>query len=140
MRRATTLAAALGGTVLAFGTQGSTGGLRYPDARRSAQVDDYHGTKVADPYRWLEELDAPETRAWIEAENKLTFDWLAEVPERAALRERLTKLTNFERFGAPKKRGGRYFFTRNDGLQNQAVLYVADTLDGPARVLLDPNT
>ncbi|HEX8144352.1 MAG TPA: prolyl oligopeptidase family serine peptidase [Pyrinomonadaceae bacterium] len=113
--------------------------LSYPVARRGDQVDDYHGTKVADPYRWLEDLDSAETRAWVEAENKLTFDYLKRIPERAAIKERLTKLWNYERYGIPYKEGGRYFYTRNDGLQNQSVLYTVTTLEGEPRVLLDPN-
>ncbi len=111
----------------------------YPAAPTSNQVDDYHGKKIADPYRPLENPDAPETRAWIEAENRLTEAWLEGVPERRAIRERLTKLWNYERWGAPFREGGFYFFTRNDGLQNQDVLYVLDRLDGTPRVLLDPN-
>src|SRR3954452_22256654 len=94
----------------------------YPEARKSEQVDDYHGTKVADPYRWLEDLDSAETRAWVEAENKLTFDYLNQIPERAAIKARLTKLWNYERYDIPFKEGGRYFYKKNDGLQNQSVL------------------
>src|ERR1700726_86898 len=93
--------------------------LTYPQARRSDQVDDYHGTKVADPYRWLEDTDSAETHAWVEAENKLTFGYLKQIPERAALKARLTTLWNYERYGVPFKEGGRYFYTKNDGLQNQ---------------------
>jgi prolyl oligopeptidase len=114
--------------------------LTYPAAPRSEQVDDYHGEKVADPYRWLEDVDSAQTKAWVEAENKLTFGYLEQIPQRAAIKERLTQLWNFERYGVPVKRGGKFFYTRNDGLQNQAVLYVADTLDARPRVLLDPNT
>jgi prolyl oligopeptidase len=113
--------------------------LSYPTARRADQTDDYYGTKIADPYRWLEDPDSDETRAWIEAENKLTFDWLAQIPARENIKKRLTELWNYERFGLPAKRGGRYFYTRNDGLQNQSVLYVADSLQGKPRLLLDPN-
>ena len=112
----------------------------YPPARRSDQTDDYHGTVVADPYRWLEDPDAPESREWIEAENALTFGFLDTIPARDALRERLTKLWDYERYGMPHLQGGRYFYGRNDGLQNQGVVYVADTLDDEGRVLLDPNT
>jgi prolyl oligopeptidase len=112
----------------------------YPPARRADQTDDYHGTVVADPYRWLEDPDSPETRAWIEAENALTFDFLAQVPAREKIRERLTTLWDYERFGMPYLEGGRYFYGRNDGLQPQSVLYVSETLDGEPRVLLDPNT
>jgi len=112
----------------------------YPATRKAEQVDDYHGTKVADPYRWLEDDNSAETKAWVEAENKVTAAFLDAVPERAAIRERLTKLWNYERFGVPQRQGGRYFFTRNSGLQNQRVLYVAESPDAPPRVLLDPNT
>lgn len=114
--------------------------LSYPDAARGDQVDDYHGEKVADPYRWLEDVDSAQTKTWVEAENKLTFGYLEHIPQRAEIKERLTQLWNFERFGLPVKRGGKYFYTRNDGLQNQAVLYVADSLEGEPRVLIDPNT
>jgi prolyl oligopeptidase len=113
--------------------------LPYPAPPQSDQVDDYHGTKIADPFRKLEEPDAAETRAWIEAENKLTAEFLQAVPARKPLRERLTALWNYVRYGTPTVRGGRYFYSRNDGLQNQAVLYVAESLEGEPRVLLDPN-
>ncbi len=111
----------------------------YPDARRSDQTDDYHGTKVADPYRWLEDTDSAETHAWVEAENKLTFGYLDKIPYRQSIRDRLTKLWNYERFGVPEEEGGRYFFQHNTGLQNQSVLLVADSLHAEPRVLLDPN-
>ena len=114
--------------------------FEYPSTHRSDQVDDYHNTTVADPYRWLEDVDSQETRDWVKAQNQLTFSYLEQIPARPKIRERLTKLWNYERFGLPVKRGASYFFTRNDGLQNQSVLHVAETLDGPARVLLDPNT
>jgi prolyl oligopeptidase len=117
-----------------------TSTLVYPQARRSDQVDDYHGTKVADPYRWLEDTDSAETKAWVEAENKLTFRYLEQIPYRQAIHDRLTKLWNYERFGVPEQEGGRYFFQHNDGLQNQNVLLVAESLDAEPRVLLDPNT
>ncbi|HET6883988.1 MAG TPA: prolyl oligopeptidase family serine peptidase [Pirellulales bacterium] len=113
--------------------------LQYPAARRDDQVDDYHGTKVPDPYRWLEDPDSPETRAWIEAENRLTFSVLEEIPQRESIRKRLTELWNYEKFGVPTARGGRYFYSRNDGLQNQSVLYWAPSLDAEPRTLLDPN-
>ncbi len=112
----------------------------YPAAPTAEVVDEYHGTKVPDQYRPLEDPDAPATRAWIEAENKVTFDFLAKIPARAALKERLTTLWNYEKFSAPSKEGGRYFYLRNSGLQNQSVLYTSDSLDGAPRVLLDPNT
>ena len=114
--------------------------LNYPVANKVDQVDDYHGVKVADPYRWLEDPDSPDSRAWIEAENKVTFDYLEKIPERQAIHERLKELWNYERFTTPGKQGGRYFFTRNSGLQNQNVVYWLDKLNGEPKELLDPNT
>jgi prolyl oligopeptidase len=111
----------------------------YPPARKSNQVDDYHGVKVADPYRWLEDPDSAESRVWIEAQNKLTFGYMDQIPERAKIKDRITKLWNYERYGMPYKGGERYFFLRNDGLQNQSALYTMDSLEGSPRVLLDPN-
>lgn len=112
----------------------------YPPAHRGPVVDDYHGTKVADPYRWLEDLDSPATRAWVEAENRLTFGFLDQLPERAYFRRRLTELWDYPRVGLPFKEGGRYFFSKNSGLQNQPVLYVQEGLRAEPRVLVDPNT
>src|SRR4026209_1512162 len=86
----------------------------FPAAPRGDQVDDYHGEKVADPYRWLEDVDSAQTQAWGGGEKKLTFGSLAQIPQRAAIKERLTQLWNFERYGVPAKRGGKYFYTRND--------------------------
>ncbi len=114
--------------------------ISYPPARKRDQVDEYHGVKVADPYRWLEDLDSEETRAWVEAQNKLTFSFLEEIPARPKLRDRLTRLWNYEKYGVPFKEGGNYFYTRNSGLQNQSVLYTVTSIDGQPRVLLDPNT
>jgi prolyl oligopeptidase len=119
---------------------GSQEKLTYPVAKKVAQVDDYHGTKVADPYRWLEDPDSPDSRAWIDAENKLTFSYLEQIPERKAIKDRLTELWNYERFTAPEQESGRYFFTRNTGLQNQNVVYWLDKLNGEPKMLLDPNT
>ena len=114
--------------------------LTYPAARKDDQSDNYHGATVADPYRWLEDPDTPESRAWIEAENALTFGFLETIPARERIAQRLTTLWNYERYGAPSLQGGRYFYGKNDGLQNQSVLYVAESLDAEPRVLLDPNT
>jgi prolyl oligopeptidase len=114
--------------------------LIYPQARRSDQVDDYHGAKVADPYRWLEDTDSAETHAWVEAEDKVTFGYLEQLSYRQAIHDRLTKLWNYERFTVPEQEGGRYFFQHNNGLQNQNVLFVAESLNAEPRVLLDPNT
>ncbi len=112
----------------------------YPNTPTVDVVDDYHGTRVADPYRWLEDVDSPETRAWVEAQNRVTFSWLEQIPTRAALRERLTALWDYPRYDTPFRKHGRYFYFKNDGLQNQAVLYMQAALDAPPTVLLDPNT
>ena len=114
--------------------------LVYPKAKTVDQVDDYHGTKVADPYRWLEDADSPDTKAWVEQEDKLTFGYLDRIPYRGAIRERLLKLWNYERFTTPEQENGRYFYQHNNGLQNQNVLLVAESLQAEPRVLLDPNT
>jgi len=120
------------------GAQTAAPTLKYPVAAKGTQVDDYHGVKIADPYRWLEDTDSPETKAWVEAENAVTFGYLNGIPERAAIRNRLTQLWNYARYGAPTKSGGRYFQYQNTGLQNQSVLFVRDGNSG-WRVLVDPN-
>ena len=114
--------------------------LTYPAAARGTQVDDYHGTTIADPYRWLEDVDAPATKAWVDAENKLTDSFMATIPERPAIKNRLTQLWNYARYSAPFKENDRYFYFQNTGLQNQSVLYVQDGRNATPRVLLDPNT
>lgn len=113
--------------------------FHYPQAPRSATVDDYHGTRVADPYRPLEDPDAPATRAWVEAENAITFAFLEKIPRREAIRSRLKALWDYEKFSPPSVEGGRYFYSHNTGLQNQSVLLTADALDAAPRTLLDPN-
>ena len=117
----------------------ATAPAAYPKPKTVEQVDDYHGTRVADPYRWMEDLDSAEVAAWVAAENEVTDAFLATVPERQAIAERLAALWNFERYDPPAREGGRYFFTKNDGLQNQAVLYSLDSLSAEPRVLIDPN-
>ena len=114
--------------------------ITYPKTRKEDVVDEYFGTKVADPYRWLEDDNAPETKAWVVEQNRVTSAFLAGIPRRGQIRERLAKIWNYERFGEPSERGGRFFWTYNSGLQNQRVLYTADSLDATPRVLLDPNT
>src|SRR6266516_2060490 len=116
-----------------------TPSVAYPVTRKTNVVDDYNGVKVADPYRWLEDDNAPETKAWVDAQNKITFAYLQNIAELPAIRARLTKLWNYERYGVPFKEGGRYFFTKNDGLQNQSVLFTMASLDAQPTVLLDPN-
>ncbi|MCI0617980.1 prolyl oligopeptidase family serine peptidase [bacterium] len=111
----------------------------YPTSRKSNVSDEIHGIKVPDPYRWLEDLDSEETCKWIEEQNKVTFEVLEKIPEREKIRERLTQLWDYEKFGVPHREGNRYFFSKNDGLQNQSVLYTSDSLRDKPRVLLDPN-
>ncbi len=113
--------------------------LTYPAAARGTQVDVYNGASIADPYRWLEDVDAPATTAWVAAQNRLTDSFLATIPERPAIKNRLTELWNYQRFSAPFKQNGRYFYFQNTGLQNQNILYVQDGKNAPPRVLLDPN-
>ena len=114
--------------------------LTYPTAHRGDHVDEYHGVRVADPYRWLESTDSPESRAWIDAQVSLTTRYLDALAERPRIRKRIEQVWNYERYGVPFEEGGRYFYTKNDGLQAQSVLYVADSLEAAPRVLLDPNT
>ncbi|OYY88688.1 MAG: S9 family peptidase [Sphingomonas sp. 28-66-16] len=118
-----------------------TAPLSYPQTRRVDQVDDQFGIKVADPYRWLENdvRTDPEVKAWVDAENAVTNAYLATLPGRDLFKARLTQLLDYERFGIPVKKGGRYFYSHNSGLQNQAVLFVRDSVDGAGRVLIDPN-
>jgi prolyl oligopeptidase len=113
--------------------------LRYPQSQTVDQKDFYHGTEVADPYRWLENPDSPESRAWIEAQNELTFNFLQEIGLREPIRKRLTELWDYEKYGIPFEQGDRYFYFKNDGLQNQSVLYTLNTLEDEPRELLDPN-
>ena len=116
--------------------------LTYPDTKRVDQVDDYHGTKVPDPYRWLEQdaRTSTEVAGWVTAENKVTQGWLAQVPQREPIKKRLTTLWNYERFSAPFQDGGHWFFTQNTGLQNQSVLFMTDSLGAAPTMVLDPNT
>jgi prolyl oligopeptidase len=124
---------------LLLATGAAASALSYPPSRRGEVVDDYFGTKVADPYRWLEDVDSAETAAWVQAQDKLSLPFLQALPERDALHKRLTELWNYERYGVPVRKAGRLFFSRNDGLQNQSVLYVQDRDDAPPRPLIDPN-
>ena len=118
--------------------------VKYPATRKSDQADDYFGTKVPDPYRWLETLDSPETKAWVTAQNEVTFGFLKQLPARDKIRERLTKIWNYERYGVPQQEGEMLYFSKNDGLQNQAVLYAQPAAQASAAgaqptLLLDPN-
>ena len=122
----------------AVATQART--IDYPDARRVDTVDTYFGTQVPDPYRWLEDDNSAETAAWVKAQNKLTEGYLSKIPFRKKVKKRITELANFEKVGAPFKIKDKYYFFKNDGLQNQSCLYVRDNLDGQPRLVLDPNT
>lgn len=132
------------GFVICSGTilSAQEGNLVYPKTRTVEQVDDFHGTAVADPYRWLENdvRTDKEVADWVSAQNKVTFSYLESIPQRETIRERMTELWNYEKIGTPFRRGGRYYFFRNDGLQNQSVLWMQETLESEASVLLDPNS
>jgi len=113
----------------------------YPVTKRVDHTDDYHGTTVADPFRWLEDdvRESDDVAKWVEEQNKVTFAYLESLLERQAIEDRLTELWDYEKYSAPFKHGGRYYFSKNDGLQNQSVLYVQQTLDDGPEVLIDPN-
>ena len=112
----------------------------YPNSKRTDHVDTYFGVSVPDPYRWLEDENAPETKAWVEAQNRLTFSYLEKIPYRQKIKSRLEQLIDYPRYGAPFRNGDYFFFLKNDGLQNQSVLYMQKGLEGAAAVLIDPNT
>ena len=111
----------------------------YPKIKKDDVVDDYHGTEIADPYRWLEDDHSGETKDWVKAQNQVTFNYLEQIPYRKAIEKRLEDLWNYERFSTPFKEGGQYYFFKNDGLQNQSVMFTQKTLDGKPQLVLDPN-
>jgi prolyl oligopeptidase len=113
--------------------------LQYPNTRKVGHVDTYHGVKVADPYRWLEDDNSAETARWVEEQNKVTFGYLEKIPYRTKIKDRLTQLYNYPKYSSPSRRGEYFFFSKNDGLQNQSVLYIQKGLDGKPEVLIDPN-
>ena len=113
--------------------------FNYPQSAKIDQVDHYHGVEVADPYRWLEDPNSQSTQDWIKAQNELTFNYLTKIPVRGKIQQRLTQLWDYEKYGIPFKRGEGYFYSKNDGLQNQSILYTLTNLDGEPRVLIDPN-
>lgn len=115
-------------------------GLHYPKAEKDGTVDIYYGTRVADPYRWLENDTSRQTMAWVEAENRVTNEYLSRIPLRKRLLKRMTELSSYEKVSAPAKHNGKWYFSKNSGLQNQSVVYVMDELGGEPRVFLDPNT
>jgi len=113
--------------------------ITYPDTKKADQVDDYFGTKVADPYRWLEDDNAEDVKAWVDAQNNVTFNYLEQIPYRRAIKNRLMELYNYPKYSSPFKAGDYYFFYKNDGLQNQSVIYIQKGLDGEPEVFIDPN-
>jgi prolyl oligopeptidase len=121
------------------GEGGGGGPIKYPETKKVDVVEDYFGTKVPDPYRWLEDNESPEVAAWVEAQNKVTFAYLDQISYRMAVKNRLMKLYNYPKFGAPNRRGEWFIFTKNDGLQNQSVFYIQKGLEGTPEVVLDPN-
>ena len=129
------------GTLLCGGIAMAAEKITYPASKKIDHVDDLHGTKVPDPYRWLEDdvRESKDVAAWVEAENKVTMSYLEAIPQRDAIRKRLTELWNYEKYSAPFTAGSRYFFFKNDGLQNQSVLYKQDSLEAEPTVLIDPN-
>jgi len=136
---AVSLTAPLPGVNAQKSGDGGGGPLAYPVTKKVDVVDDYFGTKVADPYRWLEDNDSPEVAQWVKDENKVTFEYLDRIPYRKALFDRLSKLYNYPKIGAPTRRGEWFVFSKNDGLQNQSVYYIQKGLDGAPELLLDPN-
>ena len=116
-----------------------SGKITYPETKKDNTVDVYFGTEVPDPYRWLENDTSRATMDWVDAQNVVTFAYLSKIPFREQLKERLTELYDYEKIGTPFKRNGKYYFYKNDGLQNQSVLYVKESLDGEAELILDPN-
>jgi prolyl oligopeptidase len=119
--------------------QSSSKTFVYPPSQKVDQVDDYHGTQVADPYRWLEDLNSEDTKAWVEEQNTLTVAYLSDISAREPIKQRIQQLWNYEKYGIPFKQGNRYFYFKNDGLQNQSVLYTLNSLDAEPTVLFDPN-
>ena len=113
--------------------------FNYPETRQDDVVDNYHGTLVADPYRWLEDAESPETKAWVSAQNELTQSLLAQSPVREQIKERLTEIWNYPKYSTPMRRGSRIFFSKNNGLQNQAVIYWQESFTDKPKLLLDPN-
>ncbi len=113
--------------------------INYPETKKTDVTDNYHGTQVADPYRWLENDTSAETAAWVEAQNKVTFGYLEQIPFREQIKNRITKIWDYPKYSVTFKKGNRYFYFKNDGMQNQSVLYVQESLEAEPKVLLDPN-
>mgnify|MGYP001815572079 CR=1 FL=1 len=123
-------------------TPDATPQIEYPDTATVELVDSYHGTEVADPYRWLEDevRESDDVSNWVDAQNDVTFAYLATIPERERIVKRMTELWDYERYGLPRKEGGRYFYSHNDGLQNQSVIFTQSALDAEREHLIDPKS
>jgi prolyl oligopeptidase len=141
MRENAVVALLVLGLACSFAVQAGADQITYPETKRVDVVDDFHGTSVADPFRWLEDdvRTSDDVRQWVEAQNEVTFGYLERIPEREAIRQRMEQIWNYERYSSPSKVAGRYYYYKNDGLQNHSVLYTIDALDGEPSVLLDPN-
>jgi prolyl oligopeptidase len=113
--------------------------LTYPESRKGDVVDDYHGTEIRDPYRWMEDLNSPEVAAWVAAQNEVTFSYLEQLPMREHFRKRISELWNYPKTSLPRIEGGRLFYRRNEGLQKQSPIFMRASIDGPPRLLIDPN-
>jgi prolyl oligopeptidase len=124
---------------LAFSLNAEQVELKYPETPTTNQVDTFHGVEVQDPYRWMEDNNSETLKNWVQEQNKLTFGYLETIPEREKIKERLTQLWNYERFGIPTRQADRYFIYKNDGLQNQSVLYTMTSLEADLEELIDPN-
>jgi prolyl oligopeptidase len=127
------------GTSLLFGIHISNAQMQYPQTKKVEHTDEYHGVKVQDPYRWLEDDRSAETAEWVKAENKVTFDYLDKIPYRTMLKERIEKVFNYPKYSAPSRKNEWFYFSKNDGLQNQSVLYRQKGLEGTPEIVLDPN-
>src|SRR5215470_9533541 len=119
--------------------QSSAAKVSYPATKKGDTVDDYFGTKVADPYRWMESLDSPDVASWVTAENQVTSAYLEKLPLRERFKQRITELWNYPKVSIPVREGGRYFFLKNSGLDRQSRLYVRENLASPATLVIDPN-
>ena len=124
----------------AFACNRQSTAITYPETHQDTVTDTYFGTKVPDPYRWMENDTTPEVEAWVKAENEITQQYLAKIPFRESLKQRFTELMTYERFSAPSKKHGKYYYSHHDGKQNQSVMYVKDSLNAEGELLLDPNT
>jgi prolyl oligopeptidase len=131
--------AAVAAAVACFAAQAQGQKLSYPEARKGDVVDDYHGTKIADPYRWMEDIDAREVTEWVRAQNRLASGYLERLPLREHFRKRITELWNYPETGLPFREAGRLFYSKNSGLQRQSPVYMRENLDAEPRLVIDPN-